>query len=645
MGNSVELEKPLLDVENKKTMDTGTGRITVSLHPAGHIHSINGAHPEHGYMTLSPIGQFSNDKWYNSDFVRGYRKQLAEAPGGFGVMPKVEWVNRDASYAGDHFPRFLFESNGITAVSTYYPVDDEQSGYLVHLLKVTNHGPVETTVPIEIGGTLSLSRCSYGQLTEGGPIPVPLLENELNVENNRLSVVNQHLPARADLTVFHGRNPVNLNECEKKGGYPLEYQSHFDLTIGGGETEIMTSVFSLKPGTQGKEVTFDSAKDLLGKAIEDANRPFVVGDDGLPLSSFIMNRNIDYIMSCCSIPVSDEHVCVITDHQLLPLSWNRDAFYMMDLLLEAVENSDLTERKDKVRRVVKGHLLWMFEKAERPYHYWGRAYLTNGYCKDKVFQLDQQCYPLLEICRYHEIFGDHDVIKRLAPFIEEVLTTMMNHKDERKWLFQTGETPADDKVDYPYHFSSQILVWHALNQLAALNQKVSFTDFHLEEWAAHVKKDCLEAFSVEQDGKAIFAYLTDLQGNYQFYHDANDLPTVLAPIWGFCESTSPAWMNTMAFAFTKDNHGGYYDGRFGGLGSVHTPHPWPLGDGQELLFSKLTNQPERADEVWKKLTSIVQWDGLFSEAIDRTSGDVESRHWFSWPGAFISTVLFYLRKG
>ncbi|HEX7064980.1 MAG TPA: glycoside hydrolase family 125 protein [Bacillales bacterium] len=644
MGNSAELKKPLLDVGNKKTMDTGTGRITASLHPTGLIHSINGEHPEHGYMTLSPIGQFSNDKWYNSDFVRGYRKQLAEAPNGFGVMPKVEWVNKEAFYAEGHYPRFVYEADGISAQATYYPVDDKISGFLVYVLDVTNHGPEETKVPVEIGGTLSLNRCSYGQLTEGGPIPVPSLENELDVEGNRLSVANKHLPARADLTVFHGAKPVNLKECKQKSGHPLEYHSTYDLTVGAGETEVITAVFTLEPGMQEKEVTFDFARDLLDKAIDEANRPFVSGDEGLPLSSFIMNRNIDYVMSCCSIPVSDEHVCVITDHQLLPLSWNRDAFYMMDLLLEAVAYNDLNARKEKVRQIVKGHLLWMFEKAERPYHYWGRAYLTNGFCKDKVFQLDQQCYPLLELCRYDEIFDDRDAMKRLAPFIEEVLTTMMDHKEDKKWLFQTGETPADDKVDYPYHFSSQILVWYALKQLAVLNKKVSFTDINLKAWAAHVKKDCLEAFSVEQDGKAMFAYLTDLQGNYQFYHDANDLPTVLAPIWGFCDSTSSAWMNTMTFAFTKDNHGGYYDGRFGGLGSVHTPHPWPLGDGQELLFSKLTNQPERVKEVWEKLTSIVQWDGLFSEAIDRTSGDVESRHWFSWPGSFISTVLFYLRK-
>ncbi|CRF29106.1 Uncharacterised protein [Mycobacterium tuberculosis] len=92
----------------------------------------------------------------------------------------------------------------------------------------------------------------------------------------------------------------------------------------------------------------------------------------------------------------------------------------------------------------------------------------------------------------------------------------------------------------------------------------------------------------------------------------------------------------MAFAFTEENKGGFYPGPFGGLGSVHTPHSWPLGDAQELAWHRLNGRPEDWAQVWSKLQATGQRDGLFSEAVDEQTGRVRSRYWFSWPGAAIA---------
>lgn len=635
-----ETKGMLPDVKNKKTVDIGTGRLAVSLNQRGMIHSINCAHPDHGYITLSPIGQFSNDEWYNSDFVRSYRRQLAEQSTGFGIFPKSEWQQIEIFFTGGKYPRFVYESEAMKVESTYYAVDE----FLVHVLQMTNHSTKEIRFPVEIGGTFCLGRSSYGQLTEGGPIPMPSLENELSVEGNRLTLANKYLPAKMNWVIFHGQKPVKLDSLRQVEKRPITHQSDYEMTIRAGETEVLTSALILSPTLEIKEITCDLVGKLLDRSGDKSHTLFISKNKAeLPLSSFIINRNIDYIISCCSVPVGGDQFCVITDHQLLPLSWNRDAFYMMDLLLEAVNHQVPAEGKREIQRIVKGHLSWMFEGAQRPDGYWGRAYLTNGFCKDKVFQLDQQCYPLLEMCRYDETFEDAELVEHLVPCIDEVLEIILHHKDEEKWLFRTGETPADDRADYPYHFSSQILVWHTFKKLAALNEIYSFTGSRLDEWADDVKKDCLQAFKVDRNGIPVFAYLTDLKGNHQFYHDANDLPTVLAPIWDFCDRVDAVWRNTMEFAFSQENHGGYYTGKFAGLGSVHTPHPWPLGDGQELLFSKLTDQTERLEKVWEKLMKLVQWDGLFSEAVHENTGEVASRHWFSWPGAFISTILLSFR--
>lgn len=112
-----------------------------------------------------------------------------------------------------------------------------------------------------------------------------------------------------------------------------------------------------------------------------------------------------------------EGICLITDHMLLPLSWNRDAYYVARALL-----SWTNEMHDIVRR----HLIWMFEIAERPGGVWGRCYLANGRQKDPAFQLDQQLWPLLELAEYVQETGDHATFERLQSQVSTILDTLLN---------------------------------------------------------------------------------------------------------------------------------------------------------------------------------------------------------------------------
>jgi uncharacterized protein len=628
---------PLLMKHNKKPIDAGIGGLTASINTNGFIHSINSFHSEQGYITVSSANQFPNDKWFDSSYVRQYRREHAENKQGFGVVPDIPFENVNSYHIENTFPCFQYEWQGVSFESTFFPVEHDNSCYFIHDLKITNHDASENRIPFKIGGIFSLNRCSYGQLTEGGPILLPDLENKLFINGHHLTISNEKLPATFSAFHFSNGHPLLLTEENKEFSAPIHYHTNYEVEIKKGQTDVITSVYTFS----NREVSFEFAKTMLQKAFK-RNDALKIKED-LPYSFYIIERNVDYIISCCSVPVTEDHICIITDHQLLPLSWNRDAFYMINLLLEVSEIIG-QEKKEKIQQIVSGHLCWVFEKAQRTETYWGRAYLTNGFCKDKIFQLDQQLYPLLELCRYFEIFKDNTIVHRLQPYIEEILQMILLHRDEEKWLFKTGETPADDKVDYPYHFSSQILLWYTLKQLETLNKLFAFTQFDLHEMARNVKRDCLNAFTAEINNKKVFAYLTDLKGNYKFYHDANDLPTALAPLLNFCSVEEETWIQTMEFAFTTENKGGYYSGQFKGLGSIHTPHPWPLGDGQELLYCYLTNQNERLNIVWEKIIRIVQWDGLFSEAVNNHTGDVESRHWFSWPGAFISAVLVQMNK-
>ncbi|OCA87874.1 hypothetical protein A8F94_08530 [Bacillus sp. FJAT-27225] len=624
---------PLLNRSNQKPIDIGNGAMSASVTPDGRICSINRPHQKHGYITLTSMEQFPNDKWYDPSFVRNYRKELAVGTSGFGLLPQKRNGTPEIYLLDNKHPYFYFHDSDVDVSSSFFIEKEWGVNFLKQQINLVNKTDVEMLFPMEVIGQLSLNRASYGQLTEGGPIPIPRAVLDVSLSRNKLVIRNPNLGARAEVSIFENNEPVLLEDVNIRTTKPFTLNQVFYVSIQPYEKKVLTAVYALDEQEQIQLIADDYFPSIEDKLVEKSST--------MPIDwkEFVISRNINYIVSCCSVPTNGESICVITDHQLLPLAWNRDAYYMMQLLFHSLSEKQEETWRQEVKRIIKGHLIWMFEDAQRPDGYWGRAYLTNGQSKDPIFQLDQQCYPILELCDYYLEFGDHGMVLRLFPYVNKILLMLNEHKAENHWLFKTGETPADDEVEYPYHFSSQVLVWHMLMKLDKVNKELNLSEVDYSVLANKVKRDCLANFITKSSEKELFAYLTDLEGNYQLYHDANDLPTVYAPLWGFCEKTDPVWVETMKFAFSEANKGGYYPGPFEGLGSVHTPNKWPLGDGQELLFAWLTGDKEQEEYVSRKLKQVVQWDGLFSEAVYEESGEIASRHWFSWPGAFISSVI------
>lgn len=303
-------------------------------------------------------------------------------------------------------------------------------------------------------------------------------------------------------------------------------------------------------------------------------------------------------------------------------------------------------------RTIKGHLNWVFRRAERPHGFWHRSYLTTGKPKDgKAFQLDQQCYPLLELCDY---FQDHptegNFVRDLIAghTVTDILQLLWSKRHPITGLFPTDETPGDDAVDYPFHFSSHILLWHTLERMAALLVSLGplpgLSIEIVQSSADAVRSAALNHFLTVDTAtsRPLFAYLTDAQGQYTFYHDANDIPTVFAEKWGFVSSAEEldAWRNTMAFGTTAANEAGYSTGgTFAGLGSVHTSGPWPLGYFQELMYAHDQGDKEGERDAARRIRGSAQWDGTFGEAVDIDSGVTTSKAWFSWPGSMIGALL------
>lgn len=321
-----------------------------------------------------------------------------------------------------------------------------------------------------------------------------------------------------------------------------------------------------------------------------------------------------------------------------------------------VNPATATTYAEQIHDAAKHHLGWVFSHAQRPRGYWHRSYLVTGRPKDQfVFQLDQQCYPLLELCDYFDHFPhDLEFVKRIAHSgaVQEVLDVLFAKQDPDTGLWPTDETPGDDAVVYPYHFSSHVLLWRTFLRLSNLFDHIkspySFRTQHLKTEASKLREKCIKSFTFAQPEteKIVFAYLVDGTGQRTFYHDANDVPTLFALEWGFVSTPDEIsiWKNTMEFGLSPANKDGYCSEEpYGGLGSVHSPGAWPLGYFQELAYAAQGNDTLGMRASWTKIAAAMQWDGTFSEAVDPTTAACTSKAWFSWPGAMIGALLIQMR--
>lgn len=587
----------------RKPLDFGADGITGSLNADGRLIALNAPHPVHGYITLTSAAPFTEADRYHPARVRAYRAGLVHLDG-FGPAFDSAPLKREAYLLADAIPRIrLTFADGGQAQITAFAVE---GGALMicDCDGVTPHWR----------GELALMRCAYTQLTEGGPLPPAPVEAYILQRDDLITLTNPALGASALIAglpddAIHptdsAQGRVSIDAAGKTGRTVVAFGLGVDISSAHRHALHML--------VNDPDAQLDDALNVwaarwsaLTEKHPDLSQP--------------ARRGLVYSAQM-AIP-DREGICLLTDHMLLPLSWNRDAYYAASALLHAWP--DGTE-------IARRHLLWMFELAERVEGLWGRCYLANGRVKDHAFQLDQQIFPLLQLAEYVLHTGDRALLDRLAPHITPLLEQLHARRDSESALYPTDETPADDPIAYPYHLSSHILMWRTFHQCA----RVSIPGADWRALADEIHAAIHAHFTAERDGVALLAYATDGRGRHHFYHDANDVPLALAPAWGLFAPDDALWRNTVDFAFSDANDGGCYAGR---LGSVHTRAPWPLGDLQERIIARITGDQPREDAAHARLLRVAQWDGALPEAYDAETGAVASRTWFAWPNALLAYI-------
>ncbi len=349
----------------------------------------------------------------------------------------------------------------------------------------------------------------------------------------------------------------------------------------------------------------------------------------------IAARALAYVRGCTALEVRPGERVLLTDHRLLPLSWTRDAYYQALLLLASGRPSDA--------EIVGDHLRWLWRRCERPRGRWVRSHDASGRRKDLAFQADQQLYPAVELCDYWRATGRLPEDVDWTDAVAATWQMTLEEVDPQTALLTSMENAADDPAEAPFIASSQIVLWYAARRLAELAQAGALA-LAPDRFAAIAERTRF-AFTARFEREATWPYAVDASGMTVAYHDANDLPIALAPLWGFCEPGDPHWRATLEFAWSPAN-AAWYPGQRGGLGSVHTPGPWTLGDVQDWLVGRVTADDGRRARALRRLHEVAFMDSMLPEAYSaEPDPDLRIRHWFAWPGAVIGALLLLDDRG
>jgi hypothetical protein len=601
-----------------KPWDVGDSTACASFGGDGRLLSFQRPHTRHGWFHLAGFPAFPDDRRYDPEFVRAFRRRMSDPVGpGLRVQP-VGLGTPERVWVGHRNPAFRWQGDNLTV--WWIPL--VRDGKLFCWLRAEPRGRgVFATLTVEFAATLGVVRAPYGQITEGGPLPPYDARNRVRWLDGAVWWEALGLPGWARV----GPAPP-IGDSEEPPPVDVQWNETLDLSEGAADHVLVTE---LAESPFHAPLAVPSGSDVRWW-LQDAAGPVSVPDSqNQPQAQWWIRRNLAFALDTCAVDVG-ESTCIVTDPVVLPLSWNRDAYYVA-CLLGAFAARNLAEPAGQAaRRALRRHLTWLFEVAQRPEGFWGRSHLTNGEVKDRAFQLDQQWYPLLELARAALEWGNVDMWERHGREAQRVVDSLLGMRSALG-LFPTSETPADDPLVLPYHFSSHVLGWRTLMLLSR------FPDCERLRSDAELLRGTVDRhFRVSEAG--VYAYATDGGGEYRIYHDANDLPTACAARWGFCAADDGWWRRTMAFAWSAPNEG-WFDGPFGGLGSVHAPGPWTLGDIQRWIVARDMGDPATENAALRRLQEVAFDDGLLCESYDPQSGVPRTRAWFAWPGAVLAALL------
>src|SRR5262249_15712839 len=151
--------------------------------------------PVHGMIVASPFAQFDGNRFYDSEYVRAYRKKLLDyvrsGRQGFGLRFDGEIANLYVGYIDDQWIKITYSIGEVQFSTQLWMTSDGQVTQST-VVSCDSTGIVDVDYSLSL--ELSVNRASYGQLTEGGPIPIPPAKNETKLLSSgyRWAIINEN---------------------------------------------------------------------------------------------------------------------------------------------------------------------------------------------------------------------------------------------------------------------------------------------------------------------------------------------------------------------------------------------------------------------------------------------------------------------
>ena len=549
-----------------KPLDAGTGRLCASFDFATAAWlSLGAPHDGHGFVEVSAVPPFDERQRGDPAATRRHRLAMTLAEHAFlSVVVDGEPPVLDADPSDPARPRW--SGRGVAV-----DVEADAEAPVIRQRWSVGSGHRQA-VRIILRG--QIDRPALAEITElDAPAPTSA-GTTLTIDRGVARIEADGMPAAAIISVF---------------GCQVVWRHMGDRVIGVLASRIEEAISftieaSIEPLPAEASRTIGDAIDRTGDRLTD--------------------RALTYIRGCTALRLAVDERVILTDHRILPLSWTRDAYWQALALLAADGPAD--------RKRVADHLRWLWRRCERPDGRWVRSHHANGRRKDLAFQADQQLYPLIELADYWRLTGTLPGGVNWATLVPEAWRAAIEEIDPGTDLIATTENAADDPAVAPFIGASQVLLWYASLRVAEVAAVVNLGlgVASVRSVATAVRRGFDTHLGAENGP---WPYAVDGHGLRVAYHDANDLPVVLAPVWGFCDAADAAWRTTMAFAFSEANPG-WSAGAPAGLGSAHTPGTWTLGDVQAWARARILGERAAADAALARLDEVGFADGMLPEA-------------------------------
>lgn len=301
---------------------------------------------------------------------------------------------------------------------------------------------------------------------------------------------------------------------------------------------------------------------------------------------------------------------------------------------------------------------------------YANAFTLQYHVRERKYELDSLCYPVLLAWMYWKVTGDSSVFTpKLQAALLLVLRTMsteQHHNARSRYrnrdlprsgrgqptgytgMIWSGFRPSDDACAYNYPIPDEMMAVQALRALAEMERDV-YGNVQAARSAARLRRQVnagIQSYGVIHTRKhgAVYAYEVDGLGHHTLMDDANVPSLLAAPYLGYGGTGNRVYEHTRRLVLSHvDPY--YYWGRIGaGVGSAHTPHGfiWPMALVTQALTS--TSTPEREYLLNEILTSD-PGDHLLHESFNPNDPKLYTRNQFSWPNSLFSELVLRAYEG